>query len=62
MIRRLRNCGVTDKGGVALASALRIDSSRLRELDLTENQLGDASEKLLSALKNDPHYKLEILR
>ncbi|XP_056311255.1 NACHT, LRR and PYD domains-containing protein 3 [Danio aesculapii] len=59
---RLRNCGVTDKGGVALASALRSESSRLRELDLTENKLGDASEKLLSALKNDPHYKLEILR
>ncbi|XP_021330974.2 protein NLRC3-like isoform X1 [Danio rerio] len=59
---RLKDCGVTDKGCTALASALRSDSSRLRELDLTENKLGDSSEKLLSALKNDPHYKLEILR
>ncbi|XP_067306096.1 protein NLRC3-like isoform X2 [Pseudorasbora parva] len=59
---RLRSCGVTDEGCAALASALRSNPSHLRDLDLPENNLGDSGVKLLSALRDDPHYKLETLR
>ncbi|XP_048018087.1 NACHT, LRR and PYD domains-containing protein 12-like isoform X3 [Megalobrama amblycephala] len=54
-------CGVTDEGCVALASALRSNPSHLRKLDLAGNKLGDSGMKLLSDLKDDPHYKLETL-
>ncbi|XP_073691172.1 NACHT, LRR and PYD domains-containing protein 3-like [Garra rufa] len=54
-------CGVTDEGCAALVSALRSNPSHLRHLSLYGNILGDSSRKLLSDLKNDPHYKLETL-
>uniref|UniRef100_A0A673L6Z1 Uncharacterized protein n=1 Tax=Sinocyclocheilus rhinocerous TaxID=307959 RepID=A0A673L6Z1_9TELE len=57
----LRDCGVTDEGCAALASALRSNPSHLRELNLSGNKLGDSGVKLLSDLKKDPHYKLETL-
>ncbi|XP_048046130.1 NACHT, LRR and PYD domains-containing protein 12-like isoform X2 [Megalobrama amblycephala] len=57
----LWDCGVTEEGCDALASALRSNPSHLRYLDLSENYLGDSGVKLLSDLKDDPHYKLEIL-
>ncbi|XP_067306966.1 protein NLRC3-like [Pseudorasbora parva] len=58
----LMRCGVTDEGCAALASALRSNPSHLRYLNLSENNLGDSGVKLLSALRKDPHYKLETLR
>ncbi len=58
---RLWDCGVTDEGCAALSSALRSNPSHLRELDLFGNKLGDAGLKMLSALKDDPHNKLEKL-
>ncbi|KAK2883424.1 hypothetical protein Q8A67_017061 [Cirrhinus molitorella] len=57
----LSNCGVTDEGCAALASALRSNPSHLTHLDLTENKLGD-SVKLLSDVLQNPHCKLETLR
>uniref|UniRef100_A0A9J8BU94 Uncharacterized protein n=1 Tax=Cyprinus carpio carpio TaxID=630221 RepID=A0A9J8BU94_CYPCA len=57
----LSDCGVTNKSCDALASALRSNPSHLRELDLSWNKLGDSEVKLLSDLKDDPHYKLEKL-
>ncbi|XP_026105898.1 NACHT, LRR and PYD domains-containing protein 3-like [Carassius auratus] len=57
----LSDCGVTDKGCAALASALRSNPSHLRELNLFGNKLEYSSKKLLSDLKMDPHYKLETL-
>uniref|UniRef100_A0A671LJ72 Uncharacterized protein n=1 Tax=Sinocyclocheilus anshuiensis TaxID=1608454 RepID=A0A671LJ72_9TELE len=54
----LRDCGVTDEGCVALASALRSNSSLLRHLNLTGNKLGKSGVKLL---KENPHYKLETV-
>ncbi|XP_048067118.1 NACHT, LRR and PYD domains-containing protein 3-like isoform X1 [Megalobrama amblycephala] len=57
----LRDCGVTDEGCAALASALRSNPSHLRDLDLTVNKIGKSGCKLLIALKNSPHYKLETL-
>ncbi|XP_059356702.1 NACHT, LRR and PYD domains-containing protein 3-like isoform X3 [Carassius carassius] len=55
----LNNCGVTDEGCAALASALRSNPSHLRELDLSGNKLGKSGVKLLSDLKDDLLYKLE---
>ncbi|XP_073695569.1 NACHT, LRR and PYD domains-containing protein 3-like [Garra rufa] len=57
----LSDCGVTDEGCAALASALRSNPSHLRDLYLTKNKLGFSGVKLLSDLKDDPHYKLEKL-
>ncbi|XDV32915.1 hypothetical protein PO909_003573 [Leuciscus waleckii] len=58
---RLSYCGVTDEGCVALTSALRSNPEHLRELDLYGNKIGHSGMKLLSDLKDDPHYKLETL-
>ncbi|XP_016361376.1 protein NLRC3-like [Sinocyclocheilus anshuiensis] len=58
---QLSNCGVTDEGCAALASALRSNPSHLRELYLSGNKLGKSGVKLLSDLKDDPHYKLETI-
>ncbi|XP_016096344.1 NACHT, LRR and PYD domains-containing protein 12-like [Sinocyclocheilus grahami] len=58
----LSYCGVTDEGCAALASALRSDPSHLRELDLSGNELRFSDVKLLSDLKDDPHYKLKTLK
>ncbi|ROJ33222.1 NACHT, LRR and PYD domains-containing protein 3 [Anabarilius grahami] len=57
----LWNCNITDEGCAALASALR-SNSHLRELDLTENKLGDGGLTLLSDGLKDPHSKLEKLK
>ncbi|KAL0191999.1 hypothetical protein M9458_010295, partial [Cirrhinus mrigala] len=56
----LSKCGVTDEGCAALASALRSNPSHLRLLSLSWNKVGD-SVKLLSAVLEDPHCKLEKL-
>ncbi|XP_050958270.1 NACHT, LRR and PYD domains-containing protein 3-like, partial [Labeo rohita] len=57
-ILRLINCGVTDEGCAALASALRSNPSHLRQLNLIGNKLGESGVKLL---EDDPHFKLERL-
>ncbi|KAK7156113.1 hypothetical protein R3I94_006247 [Phoxinus phoxinus] len=57
----LRCCCVTDKGCAALDSALRSNPEHLRVLNLSGNKLGQSGRKLLSVLKDDPHYKLEKL-
>ncbi|KAL1267320.1 hypothetical protein QQF64_032683, partial [Cirrhinus molitorella] len=56
----LMNCGITDEGCAALASALISNPSHLRQLNLIGNKLGKSVRvKLLSDLKDDQHYKLE---
>uniref|UniRef100_A0A673N351 Uncharacterized protein n=1 Tax=Sinocyclocheilus rhinocerous TaxID=307959 RepID=A0A673N351_9TELE len=57
---QLKDCGVTDEGCAALASALRSNPSHLRELYLSENKLGK-SVYLLSDVLQNPHCKLEKL-
>ncbi|XP_058632603.1 NACHT, LRR and PYD domains-containing protein 3-like isoform X4 [Onychostoma macrolepis] len=57
----LRECGVTDEGCAALSSALRSNSSHLRELDLIGNKLGAAGLTLISDGLKDPRCKLEKL-
>uniref|UniRef100_A0A672KLQ3 Uncharacterized protein n=1 Tax=Sinocyclocheilus grahami TaxID=75366 RepID=A0A672KLQ3_SINGR len=57
--QELHDCDVTDEGCAALASALRSNPSYLKELDLSDNKLGDLGVKLLSIGLED--CKLEIL-
>ncbi|XP_060786605.1 NACHT, LRR and PYD domains-containing protein 12-like isoform X3 [Neoarius graeffei] len=57
----LWHCGVSDEGCAALASALRSNPSHLRGLGLIGNKIEDSGKKLLSALKDDKHYKLQTL-
>ncbi|XP_051812533.1 NLR family CARD domain-containing protein 3-like [Acanthochromis polyacanthus] len=59
---RLSGCLVTKKGCASLASALRLKTSNLRELDLSYNHPGDSGEKMLRAKVEDPHCRLETLR
>ncbi|XP_048856601.1 NLR family CARD domain-containing protein 3-like isoform X15 [Brienomyrus brachyistius] len=58
----LNSCDLIDKHCEVLSSALRSNSSPLRELDLSDNNLKDSGVKLLSAALGDLHCKLEILR
>ncbi|XP_016104921.1 protein NLRC3-like [Sinocyclocheilus grahami] len=58
---QLSDCGLTDEGCAALASALRSNPSHLRQLNLSGNEMGN-SVNLLSVVLEDPHCKLEILQ
>ncbi len=58
---RLCQCGITPKGCVVLASALRSNPEHLRHLDLSQNKIGDSGVTALSAGLENPHCKLEKL-
>ncbi|XP_028815128.1 NLR family CARD domain-containing protein 3-like isoform X3 [Denticeps clupeoides] len=59
---RLRRCSLSAGCCSALSSALRSNSSRLRLLDLSSNNLQNSGVKLLSTALEDPHCKLETLQ
>uniref|UniRef100_A0A8C1QQK6 Uncharacterized protein n=1 Tax=Cyprinus carpio TaxID=7962 RepID=A0A8C1QQK6_CYPCA len=59
---RLSDCGITEEGYKALASALRSNPSHLIELDLTGNDPGQSGVKELNDLLQDPNCRLKTLR
>ncbi|XP_029552312.1 NACHT, LRR and PYD domains-containing protein 12 isoform X2 [Salmo trutta] len=61
MILRLCNCDMTEEGCASLATALRLNPSHLKDLDLSFNSPGDPGMNLLFAVLVDPCCKLEIL-
>uniref|UniRef100_A0A4W5R270 B30.2/SPRY domain-containing protein n=1 Tax=Hucho hucho TaxID=62062 RepID=A0A4W5R270_9TELE len=58
---RLSGCLVTEEGCASLVTALRLNPSHLRELDLSYNHPGDSGVRLLSAGLEDPHCRLDKL-
>ncbi|KAM4714454.1 protein NLRC3-like [Anableps anableps] len=58
-VLRLSGCLITEEGFAALASALTLNQSHLRELDLSYNHPGEAGTQTLSAGADDGDWKLE---
>uniref|UniRef100_A0A3P8PQM7 NACHT domain-containing protein n=1 Tax=Astatotilapia calliptera TaxID=8154 RepID=A0A3P8PQM7_ASTCA len=59
---RLGGCNLTERSCEALSSILSFQSSRLRELDMSNNNLQDSGMKLLCVELGSPQCMLETLR
>uniref|UniRef100_A0A669DCU1 B30.2/SPRY domain-containing protein n=1 Tax=Oreochromis niloticus TaxID=8128 RepID=A0A669DCU1_ORENI len=58
----LSGCNLTKKSCEALSSVLRSQSSRLRELDMSNNNIQDSGVELLCVGLQSPHCTLQTLR
>uniref|UniRef100_A0A3P9DNH2 NACHT domain-containing protein n=1 Tax=Maylandia zebra TaxID=106582 RepID=A0A3P9DNH2_9CICH len=61
-LSRLSGCNLKERSCEALSSILSSQSSRLRELDMSNNYLQDSGVKLLCVGLGSPHCVLETLR
>nr|XP_061796495.1 NLR family CARD domain-containing protein 3-like [Nerophis lumbriciformis] len=63
-VLRLRHCGITKRGCVSLAEAIKINPSHLQELDLSKNDLLDADVgiEILSKGLASPDCILKVLK
>ncbi|KAF5888907.1 protein NLRC5-like, partial [Clarias magur] len=59
---QLSECNLTERGCSALLTALRSESSTLRELNLSKNRIQDSGVKLLSEELKNKHWKLQTVR
>ncbi|XP_035772068.1 NACHT, LRR and PYD domains-containing protein 3-like [Neolamprologus brichardi] len=59
---QLSGCNLTERSCEALSSILSSQSSRLRELDMSNNNFQDSGVKLLCVGLGSPHCMLETLR
>ncbi|XP_039899145.1 NLR family CARD domain-containing protein 3-like [Simochromis diagramma] len=59
---QLGGCNLTERSCEALSSILSFQSSRLRELDMSNNNLQDSGVELLCVGLGSPHCMLETLR
>ncbi|XP_019221713.1 protein NLRC3-like isoform X2 [Oreochromis niloticus] len=59
---RLTGCNLTERSCGALNSVLSSQSNRLRELDMSNNDMMDSGVKMLLAGLKSPHCKLKTLR
>uniref|UniRef100_A0A668T5D0 B30.2/SPRY domain-containing protein n=1 Tax=Oreochromis aureus TaxID=47969 RepID=A0A668T5D0_OREAU len=58
----LSGCNLSERSFGALSSVLNTQSSSLKEMDLSNNDLWDSGVKLLSAALQSPHCTLETFR
>ncbi|XP_054871716.1 NACHT, LRR and PYD domains-containing protein 3-like isoform X2 [Amphiprion ocellaris] len=58
----LSSCNLSERSGGAMSSVLSSESSSLRDLNLSNNDLQDSGVKLLSVGLKSPHCELETLR
>lgn len=59
---RLAYCGITERGTADLASALAANPTNLRELDLSQNPIGDSGLKALCQVLENFNCRLQTLR
>ncbi|KAI7800448.1 putative NACHT [Triplophysa rosa] len=59
---KLKDCGVTEDGCVLLSTALSLNLSHLRELDLSWNPVGNSGVKHLCAVLKKTECALQILK